>query len=211
MRSVSRASSLALLAVIALSLYGCASVARREDPRLAFARGIAIIQRHGMGKAGAAGIAWIRRAAHEDLALAQDRLGLMYLYGTGVKQSTPRALEWLRRAAQRGAPAAQLQLGSLYSAGNCAPRNDLRAYYWLSIAAKPQTSSVHICNILDVRRFARGAAQGVARRLTAAQLAAVDRRVVRWTPTASVPYGGVVVLTRWVCTRPTRKAAAGWP
>jgi TPR repeat protein len=211
MRSVSRASSLALLAVIALSSYGCASVARREDPRLAFARGIAIIQRHGMGKAGAAGIAWIRRAAHEDLALAQDRLGLMYLYGTGVKHSTPRALEWLRRAAQRGAPAAQLQLGSLYSAGNCAPRNDLRAYYWLSIAAKPQTSSVHICNILDVRRFARGAAQGVARRLTAAQLAAVDRRVVRWTPTASVPYGGVVVLTRWVCTRPTRKAAAGWP
>lgn len=107
-------------------------------------------------------------AREPDPAVAQDRLGLMYLYGDGVEQSTPRALQWIHRAAERGAPAAQMLLGSLYSAGNCSARNYNRAYDWFAIAATSATWCIHIYNIAQVRDIAYKQARSVARNLTAA-------------------------------------------
>lgn len=204
---VNRKAGIALLGAAALSLYGCASLAPNRNPRGEFARGMRIIQQDPTALGRAAGIIWIQRAAHQNLAVAQDRLGLMYLYGDGIRQNTSDALEWIRRAAERGAPAAQLQLASLYSAGNCVPRNRVKAYYWFSIVAKPTTSSVYIYNIAQVRDFAHSWARSVVRMLTAAQRATVEQRVAKWTPTPSVPYGGVVRMTRWVCAKAALRAS----
>jgi TPR repeat protein len=202
-----RKSAIALLGAAALSLYGCASRAPKPDPRGEYARGMSIIQQHQTAQGRAAGFIWIWRAAHQNLAVAQDRLGLMYLYGNGVEQNTSGALQWIHRAAERGAPAAQLQLGSLYSAGNCVPRNYVRAYYWLAIAAKPETSSVYIYNIGQVRDIAYKRARSVARALTAAQRATVDHRVAMWAPKPSVPYQGVVMVNRWSCSEAALRAS----
>jgi hypothetical protein len=198
----------ALLTAVASALCGCVSVAPRPNPRFEFTHGMSMLRESPTPAERAAGIRWIRRAAHENFALAQDRLGLMYLYGDGVTQNTSRALKWIRAAAERGAPAAQLQLGSLYSAGNCVPRDDARAYYWFAIAAKPVASSVSIDNISDVWAFARTLDRSVAPALTVAERAAIDRRVGRWTPAPSVPYSGTVLLSRWVCVHPRRARAA---
>lgn len=190
---------IALLGATALSLFGCASLASRRSPQYEIARGIDIIEQDRTAQGQAAGFIWIQRAARQDLAIAQDRLGLMYLYGDGVPRDIPRALGWIRKAAERGAPAAQLQLGSLYSGGNCVARNYVMAYYWLAIAAKRADSSVHIYNIVQVRDFADKWARSVRPALTPAQRATVDQRVARWAPTPSVRYSGVVNGSRWVC------------
>jgi len=158
-----------------------------------------IIEQHPTTQGRAAGVIWIQRAADQDLAVAQDRLGLMYLYGDGVEQNTSLGLEWIRKAAERGAPAAQMQLGNLYSNanGNLVPLDDAEAYYWYSIAAKPVTPDVHIYNIDQVRDLAQQHARAVAPTLTDAQRAAIDQRVLIWAPTPSVPYSGIVRLAQF--------------
>jgi hypothetical protein len=143
-----------------------------------------------------AGAIWVQRAADQNLAIAQARLGLMYLYGDGVRQNTSLALTWTRKAADRGAPAAQLLLGRLYSAGgNLVPLDNTEAYYWDSIAAKPVVSNVYIFNISQVRDVARKRARTVSLVLTAAQRADIDQRVAAWAPIPSVPYNGVVNIS----------------
>jgi len=160
---------------------------------------MSIIEQHPTTQGLAAAVIWIQRAADQNLALAQDRLGLMYLHGDGVEQNTSLGLEWIRKAAERGAPAAQMQLGNLYSNanGNLVPLDEAEAYYWYSIAAKPVTSDVHIYNIAHVRDLAHEHARAVAPTLTDVQRAAIDRRVLTWAPTPSVPYSGVVQLAQF--------------
>lgn len=79
----------------------------------------------------------ILRAANQNLAMAQDFMGTIYLDGRGVPQSTAVALKWLNRAADYGAPAAQLQLGNMYAAGEVVPTDNARAYFWFSVLARP--------------------------------------------------------------------------
>lgn len=146
----------------------------------------------------ASAVLWIRSAADQNLAIAQDRLGWMYLNGRALPQDTSQALKWIRRAANRGAPAAQLQLGQLYAVGALVPVDKSEAYYWYSIAAKPVRSDVTIFNIRAVRFFARDRAQLLAASLTPAQRAAVGRRVSAWMPIQSVPYSSTVPLNTFL-------------
>src|ERR1700683_4805015 len=48
---------------------------------------------------------------------AQREVGLMYLTGRGVKQSSADALNWFRKAADQGNAKAQCDIGFLYSSG----------------------------------------------------------------------------------------------
>jgi hypothetical protein len=130
----------------------------------------------------------------DGLAMAQDRLGWMYLHGQSVPQDTATALEWMRRAAERGAPAAQLQLGGLYERGTKVPMDLEKACYWYSIAAKGVPSDVHITDIAAVQAVASKKAGAVARMLPPARRAAVAARVAQWQPKPSVPYVGEVDL-----------------
>lgn len=137
---------------------------------------------------------WIRRAADANLAMAQGRLGWMYLTGRAVPQDTSQALKWLQLAANRGAPAAQFQLAQVYATGTLVPVDKARAYYWYSIAAKPTRSDVTIFNIVQVRFLAQQRAQALADALSPAQRSAVGREVAAWVPTSSVPYSASVPL-----------------
>jgi hypothetical protein len=197
--------------VAALILAGCATApqpvptdqavavpAQQGNPMAQFVLGIRILGRAHTPQERAPGIAWIRRAAHENLAIAQDRLGWMYLSGHGVPQDTSRALKWLHRAAERGAPAAQLQLAQIYAIGAVLPVDKAKAYYWYSIAAKPVHSDVTIFNIDQVHFLARMRAQALAASLTPAETAAVDQEVAAWAPTSSVPYSGFVPVNRFM-------------
>lgn len=194
-------ATIALIGSLVLSCYGCVSHPGKSsqseaDPRADFARGIGIMRASATAEGRTAGAIWVQRAADQNLAIAQARLGLMYLSGDGVKQNTSLALTWTRKAAERGAPAAQLLLGRLYSAGgNLVPLDNAEAYYWDSIAAKPVVSNVYIFNISQIRDVARKRAQTVSRVLTAAQRADIDQRVAAWTPIPSVPYSGVVNIS----------------
>ena len=172
--------------------------AQQGNPRAQVNLGIYMLGRAHTPKERTAAVAWIRRAAHANLAMAQARLGSMYLYGQAVSQDTGRAVKWLRLAADRGAPAAQLQLADLYATGTLVPVDKAQAYYWYLIAAKPARSDVTIFNINQVRFFANERAQAMADSLTPAQQASVSRQVSAWIPTASVPYSAEMSLRGFV-------------
>lgn len=161
-----------------------------------FALGLRILAQAHTPREQARAIAWIKRAASENLAIAQDRLGWMYLTGRDLPQNTSRALVWLQRAAARGAPAAQMQLGQLYAVGAVVPVDKAKACFWYSIAAKPVQSDVTIFNIDQVRFEARRKADVLADALTPAERAVIDQQVAAWTPVSSYPYSGTVRLGR---------------
>ena len=187
-----RTAGIALIGCLALS--GCAIEGLHQAPIAQYVHGVHLLQSRPAGENIPAGIRLIRRAAEKNLALAQDRLGLMYLYGSDVPANTARALKWIRRAAQRGAPAAALQLGNLYRAGVQVPHSSARAYYWYSIAAAPVVGNIHIRNSAQVHAYARRLCQQVGSSLSTAGRAQIDRRVAQWRPLPSVSYTGWVTV-----------------
>lgn len=177
---------------------GLAASASQGNPMAELNLGLETLARASTPTERQTGVAWVRRAADANLAMAQDKLARMYLAGYVVPQDTSEALSWFQRAAKRGAPAAQLELGQLYSVGALVPVDKAKAYYWYSIAAKPVQSDVTIFNIDQVRRFARKRAQTLGVSLTPAQRASVRSQVAAWVPISSVPYSGVIPMPRRV-------------
>ncbi len=190
MRIVRRIAGIALCA--SFTLGGCATVRPHPSALVQYARGLRLLNERPAGANIPAGVRLIRHAARENLALAQDRIGLMYLHGWDVPADTARAMKWIRRAAERGAPAAELQLAQLYRAGREVPRSWARAYYWYSVATKPVEGDVHIRNSAQIHAFAWRLQRQVAGRLSASARARIMRRVARWHPLPSVPYTGWV-------------------
>ena len=68
---------------------------------------------HGFGveQNYAKAIEWLRKAAEQNLAPAQDNLGVMYNNGEGVNQDYKQAIEWYRKAAEQDYASAQNNLG----------------------------------------------------------------------------------------------------
>lgn len=204
--------------LLALVLVGCATApqpapieqalaasANEGNPIAELNLGVRILVRAHTSHDRTTGVTWIRRAADANLAMAQDRLGSMYLNGIEVPQDTATALEWLQSAAKRGAPASQLKLGQLYAVGVLLPVDKAKAYYWYSVAAKPMHSDVTIFNINQVHAYAIVRAHALAASLTPAQRATVDQQVAAWTTIPSVPYSASVMLTHYyVRANPSR-------
>jgi uncharacterized protein len=67
--------------------------------------------------------------------VAQYNLGLLYLDGHGVPQSTVEASNWFRRAAEQDYTQAQHNLGAMYASGQGVKKDFLQAYKWLNICA----------------------------------------------------------------------------
>jgi len=79
---------------------------------------------------------WLRKAAEQGLACAQDVLGHLYHDGKwGVPQDLVEAVKWYRRAAEQGFADAQYSLGCCYRGGVGVPIDLLQAYKWLQLAA----------------------------------------------------------------------------
>jgi TPR repeat protein len=67
--------------------------------------------------------------------VAQYNLGLLYLDGHGVPQSSSEAANWFRRAAEQDYTQAQHNLGAMYGSGQGVKRDFVQAYKWLNICA----------------------------------------------------------------------------
>ncbi len=87
---------------------------------------------------------WMRRAAEQGYAEAEQDLGAMYLQGSGVTRNVDQALYWFRRAARNGQACAQSALGDfLLTGGMEVPVNVSDAVKWLHLAAEQKSGRAH--------------------------------------------------------------------
>jgi TPR repeat protein len=76
-----------------------------------------------------------RPLAEQGDPTAQFNLGLLYLDGHGVPQSSAEAVNWFRRAAEQDYPEAQHNIGAMYASGQGVKRDYVQAYKWLNLCA----------------------------------------------------------------------------
>ena len=74
------------------------------------------------------------KAAELGEALAQSKLGDIYLYGTGVKVNYKTAEKWYQAAAEQGDMSAQYNLGLMYAYGMGVGHDFQVGYMWLKLA-----------------------------------------------------------------------------
>ena len=111
-----------------------------------------------------------RPLAEEGDPEPQFNLGLLYLDGHGVPQSSAEAVNWFRRAAEQDYTPAQHNLGAMYGSGQGVKRDYIQAYKWLNIcAAKGNTGCITQRDLL-------------AKKLKAAQLAEAQRLATAFQP-----------------------------
>ena len=79
---------------------------------------------------------WLRRAAAQEIAIAQVMLGIMYLKGMGVSRDNAEGVKLIRRAAEQEVSFAQALLGAMYLDGVGVLRNNAEAVKWLRRAAE---------------------------------------------------------------------------
>lgn len=81
------------------------------------------------------GIALLRRAANQGLAMAQYRLAKLFERGEGVPADILQARQWTERAAAAGNRKAMHDLGVFYARGEGAPLDEATAFRWFRQAA----------------------------------------------------------------------------
>lgn len=102
--------------------------------------------------------------------VAQYNLGLLYLDGHGVPQSTEEAANWFRRAAEQDYTEAQHNLGAMYASGQGVKKDYVQAYKWLNIcAAKGNAGCIAQRDL-------------IAKKLKAGQVAEGQRLATDFTP-----------------------------
>jgi TPR repeat protein len=118
----SQEQPLALPPLPALPAKAIAETVRRADQFLA-------AQNHG------AAAPLYRQAAEAGNPHAQDRLGVLFLTGSGVPKHCGEALKWLHKADDAGDPDAPRDLGGIHSNGYCVAKDLRAALQWLLKAA----------------------------------------------------------------------------
>ncbi|WP_027858256.1 tetratricopeptide repeat protein [Marinobacterium jannaschii] len=78
----------------------------------------------------------VRQDAESGNAAAQNRLGVMYEFGYGVKRSPEIALDWYRKAADKNYVAALHNIGRCYNFGTGVAQNFSEAETWYRKAAE---------------------------------------------------------------------------
>ena len=110
----------------------------------------------------------LQACADSGNAVAQFSLGSMYDSGEGVPEDDAEAARWYRLSAVRGYGAAQSNLGVLYEKGEGVPEDLVLAYMWYALSAAQGD------------RVARGNREAIERRMTLAQIAEAQKRVLEW-------------------------------
>ncbi|MEM9472175.1 MAG: SEL1-like repeat protein [Pseudomonadota bacterium] len=162
---------------------------------------------------------WYLRAAQGGLAAAQYRIGTLYERGSGVAQDRVQAMSWYAKAAnqgnikamhnlavmsadtangkpdlaqaakwfgaaaQHGLPDSQYNFAVLNERGLGIPKNVKEAYKWYSIAARSGD------------RDAVKKAKEMNAAVNQAELAAIDRSIAAWQPTAPQREANMVSIT----------------
>ncbi|MCD4651283.1 MAG: sel1 repeat family protein [Candidatus Cloacimonetes bacterium] len=81
---------------------------------------------------------WYRKAAEQNHAEAQFRLGMLYEEGKGFPRDYMRSFQYIRDAATNGFSEAQYRLGTKYYLGKGLTRNVDKALEWLTKAAEQE-------------------------------------------------------------------------
>jgi len=77
---------------------------------------------------------WLRRAAEQSNARAQNNLGTLYASGRGLPQDLDEARHWFERAAALGSLEGQVNLGLLHARGIGVPTDRHQAELWYARA-----------------------------------------------------------------------------
>jgi hypothetical protein len=126
---------------------------------------------NGYAQDKAQGIAWIRKAAAQGHADAEQELGVIYATGDGVKQDNVQAVAWFRKAAEQGEATAQYNLGLLYAKGQGVARDYAQAVDWWRKSASQGNADAQF-KLAVVYHTGQGAAQDEVSALANATIAA---------------------------------------
>ncbi|MBF0141426.1 MAG: sel1 repeat family protein [Magnetococcales bacterium] len=113
---------------------------------------------------------FLRKAAEQNDVTAQKNLAIMYTSGDGVPRNIQAAVKWFRRAADQGDAGAQRSLGNMYENGRGVPIDHVQAHMWYSLSAVQGDEDA-------IKRR-----DGIARRMTAAQIAQAQEIARKWKP-----------------------------
>jgi len=144
-------------------------LADQGDADAQYNLGLMYFQGTGVLQDYAAAMSWFRKAADQGQAYAQYNLGVMYDKGTGVPQDYAAAMSWYRKAADQGNAKAQNNLGLMYANGQGVGVDYTSAHMWLTLAA------------VELKDAAK-ARDGIAAKMTPAQIAEAQRRALEWKP-----------------------------
>jgi hypothetical protein len=75
-----------------------------------------------------------KRLAQREHVEAQFQVGMLYLFGQGVKTDTELGIHWLERAAHNGSYAAANELAQIYISGRGVAPNEAEAIKWMELA-----------------------------------------------------------------------------
>ena len=109
---------------------------RAPDATSQYQMGYALYHGDRVRVDAAAGVEWLRKAAEQGHAEAQDLLGLAYFCGHGVPMDKAAAAGWQRKAAEQGNASAQFQLALAYFEGDGVPVDKVAGVVWLRQAAE---------------------------------------------------------------------------
>jgi TPR repeat protein len=150
-----------------------AVVSASEDAETQFHRGTLYETGKGVQQDYAQAVLWYRKAAEQNLAIAQYRLGVLYANGVGVPLDKSQAAAWFQKAAEQGYVYAQEMLGSDYLTGEGVQRDYAEAYFWFDIACASKAREV----VAGMRATERDAA---AFYLKPAALSREQERARKW-------------------------------
>ena len=119
-------------ALLATSIFSFQSTAWADTPKQQFKQGLESAKK---GDYQTAFKLWLP-LAEQGLAKAQNRVGMMYHYGKGVKQDYSEAVKWYRKAAEQGDAGGQFALGIMYYKGEGVKGNRSKAEEWFRKACE---------------------------------------------------------------------------
>jgi TPR repeat protein len=90
----------------------------------------------GVAKDQAGAVKWYRKAAEQNLAVAQLGLGWCYAYGQSVAKDEVEAVKWWRKAAEQNLADAQSSLAWCYANGQGVAKDEVEAVKWWRKAAE---------------------------------------------------------------------------
>ena len=106
----------------------------------------------------AAALRWLRQAADQGVAEAQNGVGRFYANGWGVARDYGEALRWYRKAADQGYVGAQMNIGQLHYLGLGVTQDPTEALRWYRKAAD-QGNAVAQYNVGLLYAYGKGVAQ----------------------------------------------------
>jgi TPR repeat protein len=122
-------------------------------------------------------VQWYRKAAERGNADAQVILGMMYDMGVRLPQDYAEAVQWYRKAAEQGNPTAQNGLAFMYERGDGVPQNYVQAHKWYNLATVGFSASESW-----MRELALRSRDGLAAKMTKAQITEAQRLASEWKP-----------------------------